>query len=153
MQQKEAASVSSLTLCMAYTCTFKLSLNTFTQIKLLFNVNRTSKIWPLISFVQFNFRHKSTSYMLLCRIILKSLIILSMLSIHSFFVLPFIYFFIYSFSQSFIHSVRHSVTYNMHEWVELSLQQNNGMNKSSQKGPQGLSCFSWNQKLCFAGRT
>ena len=57
MQQKEAASVSSLTLCMAYIYIFQVSLNTFTQTKLLFNVNRTSNIWPLISFVWFNFRH------------------------------------------------------------------------------------------------
>ena len=73
MQQKEAVSVSSLTLCMAYIYIYiyiyLMSLNTFTQTKLLFNVNRTSKIWPLISFVWFNFRHKSTSYMLLCRIV------------------------------------------------------------------------------------
>ena len=43
MQQKEAASVSSLTLCMAYIY-FYMSLNTFTQTKLLFNVNGTSKL-------------------------------------------------------------------------------------------------------------
>ena len=44
MQQKEAASVSSLTLCMAYLYIFKCHSNTFIQTKLLFNVNGTSNL-------------------------------------------------------------------------------------------------------------